>query len=379
MFTFSLKTKVKFGQGSCKDITETLKSENWENIGVVYDHNLLENRDVLELLDLIENTSSKLVKAECTISEPTYDSLDDVRGQFEDPTLQVIIGIGGGSTIDMAKAIAVLLKNKKPAISYRGFDQMTDPVLPIIAIPTTAGTGSEVTPNASFIDTKEKKKLGINGEAIRPTYAFLDPQLTLTCPKAPSISTGVDSMVHAVEAFAAKKTNRIARFFAIEGFNRVFDALPRLIDNLNDIRLREEVMYGAFLSGVALMHSGTGPAAAMSYPLSVYFHVPHGLGGALFLPHVIAYNIKAGYKDYSELYNPNRLDKQLSLEFFLKTMQNTWEKLSVPNTLSPFNIHKVDIPLIIDETMQLRAALDQNPVPFYENEIRQVLDILTEN
>jgi len=183
-------------------------------------------------------------------------------------------------------------------------------------------------------------------------------------------------MVHAIEAFAAKKTNRIARFFAVEGFNRVFEALPKLVDDLENIKLREEVMFGAFLSGIALMHSGTGPAAAMSYPLSVHFHVPHGIGGGLFLPYVIEHNIEAGYYDYGLLYNPHKLAMQASLEFFLASLRNVWEKLTMPDNLLHFNIHRADIPMIIDETMQLKGALDHNPVPFYEQEIETILNLM---
>ena len=111
-----------------------------------------------------------------------------------------------------------------------------------------------------------------------PKYAFLDPELTLTCPLRPTISAAVDSIVHSTEAFVAKKSNPIAKFFAREGFQKVIISLPQLVEDLNSIELRTNVMYGAFLSGVALMHSGTGPAAALSYPLGVHYGVPHGIG-----------------------------------------------------------------------------------------------------
>lgn len=376
MFDFSLKTKVKFGCGVRKFILDILKAENWDHVCIVYDHNLIQNQDVVTIINSIESAATRLIKAECTISEPTYDSLDYMRQRINDPALQVIIGIGGGSALDMAKAMAVLVHNRKPAIDYRGFDKMTEPVLPIIAVPTTAGTGSEVTPNASFIDSKAKKKLGINGEALRPAYAFLDPELTLSCPKAPSISAGVDSLVHAVEAFAAKKANRMARLLATEGFRRVFEFLPLLVDDLDNIHLRKEVMYGAFLSGIALMHSGTGPAAAISYPMSVHYHVPHGLGGGIFLPYVIAHNIKAGYTDYAKLYNQDNLAMNNALESFVNKLNECWKKLEIPDNLAACRVKHEDIPFIMNEAMQLKGALDQNPVPFYEDEITQTLDLL---
>lgn len=377
MFNFSLKTKLKFGCGARKYILDILKDENWNYVGLVYDHNLIQNQAIVELIHSLENAVVRLIKAECAISEPTYNSLDQMRQRFTASEVQVIIGIGGGSALDMAKAMAVLVHNKRPAIEYRGFDTMTDRVLPIIAVPTTAGTGSEVTPNASFIDSDSKKKLGINGDAVRPAFAFLDPELTLSCPRQPTISAGVDSMVHAVEAFAAKKTNCLAQLFAKEGFRRVFHALPRLINDLGNIELRHEVMYGAFLSGVALMHSGTGPAAALSYPLSVHFKVPHGLGGGVFLPSVVAHNVRHGFTDYAALLDSSILAAERNPEIFLQEINAVWNQLGIPRDLCAFGIEKSDADLILEETMELKDALDQNPVPFYEKEILGVLDTMT--
>jgi len=376
MFNFYLNTKVKFGCGGRQLITEVLQTEKWNRIGLVVDHNLLELPIIEDLIDQLQRSTDFLVVGECSISEPTYDALEDMRPKFTDPAMQTVIGVGGGSALDMAKAMAVLVHNRKPAIEYRGFDRMTEPVLPIIAIPTTAGTGSEITPNASFIDLLEKKKMGINGEVVRPCYALIDPELTISCPKGPTISAAVDSMVHAVEAYTAQKTNSIARLFAGEGFGRVFNALPQLIDDLENIDLRKEVMYGAFLSGIALMHSGTGPAAAMSYPLGVYYKVPHGLGGGIFLPYIIEHNISHGYGNYVGLYNKIEGEKIKTAQGFLERIFNLWEQLDIPKDLCSIGLQKSGIDFFVKETMDLKGALDQNPVPFYENEINNILEIL---
>jgi len=320
---------------------------------------------------------------ECDISEPTYEKLEEKRLSSKDIDIDVFIGIGGGSTIDMAKALSVLYTNNKPALQYRGFNQFDNPIRPIIAIPTTAGTGSEITPNASFIDTKEKKKLGINGEGIRPKYAILDPSLTLSCPKGPTISAGVDSLVHATEAFVSKKTNPMARLFAKEGFKLVFENLPILVNDLEDIELREKVMYGAFLSAIALMNSGTGPAAAMSYPLGVHYGVPHGIGGGIFLPYVAEHNIKHGFYEYGDLFclvdNKKISKKEKSIQF-LDYLKDTWSSLDVPKNLNIFGLNRTGITEFVDNTMDLKGALDQNPVSFYEKEINTVLkNLITKN
>jgi alcohol dehydrogenase class IV len=381
VFDFYLNTQIKFGAGSRSSLSGIIAKEHWSFVGLVIDHNIAGLDIISDLIEQLKKQVDKVVIGKCSISEPTYDSVEELRNDFCHPSLEAVIALGGGSTLDMAKAMAVLVNNKEPAIEYRGFNKMTAPVLPVIAIPTTAGTGSEVTPNASFIDAKEKKKMGINGDAVRPRYAILDPELTLSCPRNPTISAAVDSIVHAVEAFAAKKTNHLARLFSKEGFKRVFKALPELVNNLDNLDLRCEVMYGAFLSGVALMHSGTGPAAAMSYPMGVHYGVPHGIGGGIFLPHVIRHNVKNRYYDYAELYDlivkdakpKNREEKSIK---FVEKLNSLWETLSIPGKLDQLNLEKEMASTFINETMELKGALDQNPVPFYENEIRQVLEAL---
>jgi len=381
LFDFYLNTKIKFGCGVRRFIPEILLKENWSRVGLVVDHNLVKFPIVEEVIGQLQKLTDLFILANCSISEPTYDSLEEMRKEFCEASLQVIIGLGGGSAIDMAKAMAVLVHNKKPAIEYRGFNKMTEPVLPIITVPTTAGTGSEVTPNASFIDTHEKKKMGINGEIVRPCYTLLDPELTLSCPKSPTISAAVDSIVHAVEAFVAKKSNPLAKFFAKEGFQKVIHALPQIIDDLENIDLRQEVMYGAFLSGIALMHSGTGPAAAMSYPLGVHYHVPHGIGGGIFLPYVVQHNVRQGITDYSDLYQVmGRVGMALSRgelsEKFATNLFKTLRQVGVPDDINKFGIKLEAINTFISETMELKGALDQNPVPFYEKEIENTLRIL---
>ncbi|MEI7998545.1 MAG: iron-containing alcohol dehydrogenase, partial [Candidatus Omnitrophota bacterium] len=171
-FNFFCSTRVSFDISAREKIFDVLEKEKWGNLGVVVDHNLLGVEKVAALISRLKEKAGNVIIAACKVPEPTYDALEEMRVVFNNQKLDVMIGIGGGSALDMAKAMAVLVHNHKPAIEYRGFDKMTETVLPIIAIPTTAGTGSEVTPNASFVDSKEKKKLGINGEAVRPKYAL---------------------------------------------------------------------------------------------------------------------------------------------------------------------------------------------------------------
>lgn len=373
-FKFIFSSNISFGPGERFKLDDLLQKENWKSVCIIIDKALIKLPIIEEMLGNINLNNMVLIK--CDISEPTYEKLEEKRISSEKEEIDLFIGVGGGSTLDMAKALSVLYNNRGSAISYRGFDKFKEPIKPIIAIPTTAGTGSEITPNASFIDSIEKRKMGINGEAIRPKYAILDPELTLSCPKVPTISAGVDSMVHATEAFVAKKSNPMARMFAKVGFKLVFENLPLLVDDLENIELREKLMYGAFLSAIALMNSGTGPAAAMSYPLGVHYGVPHGIGGGIFLPHVIQHNINAGCFDYADLYFPEKSSgtKEEMAMLFIKNMWIVWEKLGVPREISSFGVSIKSTESLIKDTMDLKPALDQNPVPFYEKEISATLD-----
>ena len=371
-FNFIFKGDIYFGIKSRDNIHDIIEKNGYESAFVIIDPALISVPMFNEFLNSLKCDLNIIM---CDISEPTYEKLEEKRTELKNQGFDVFIGMGGGSALDMAKGLSVLYSNDGPAINYRGFDLYNEPILPVVAIPTTAGTGSEITPNASFIDTDEKRKMGINGEAIRPKYAILDPELTLSCPKAPTISAGIDSMVHATEAFVAKKSNPMAKMFAKEGFSLVFENLPSLIDDLGNIELREKVMLGAFLSAIALMNSGTGPAAAMSYPLGVHFGVPHGIGGGIFLPHVIQHNIDAGFFDYAELYQTpkNSKSNESGAKAFIEKIWDNWQRLKVSQNLGDFGMGKNDTALFISDTMDLKAALDQNPLPFYENEIKSTL------
>ena len=375
LFNFIFRGNINFGLKSRNVLNKLLTENNYKTACVIIDHALL----LLPIFkDFINQLECEILVVECDVSEPSYSKLEEKREKIRNKNFDVFIGIGGGSALDMAKGLAVLSTNNGPAISYRGFDQFKELISPIIAVPTTAGTGSEITPNASFIDTEEKRKMGINGERLRPKYAILDPELTVSCPKGPTISAAVDSIVHATEAFVAKKSNPMARMFAKEGFQHVIGTLPMLINDLENLELRSKVMYGSFLSAVALMNSGTGPAAAMSYPLGVHFGVPHGIGGGIFLPHVIKHNLKAGCYDYAGLNRVKKngqLNKELAEEFS-DLIWNTWKLLNVPQDITVYGMNSSHIQRFVLDTMDLKGALDQNPVSFYEEEIKLTLNNL---
>jgi alcohol dehydrogenase class IV len=378
---FSLNTKIIYGVGSIKQLFEIITEEKWSSVGVCIDKTISEIEIFSQILEKLESQTDFCNIHKVDITEPTYEYLDTARKGFENSKIDVVIGIGGGSALDVAKGIAVLINNKKPAISYRGFDQMEKPVPPIIGIPTTAGTGSEITPNASFIDNVEKRKLGINGEVVRPTYAILDPELTLSCPLKPTISAGVDAIVHAHDSFISKGNTTISRVFSLEGFRRVYNHLPMVAIEPENIKYRQEVLYGAFFAAVGMIHSGGGATAVLSYPLGVHYGVPHGIAGGIFLPHVVKFNVEHGFDNYTHFYKNidykvlnNARDKNL---LFVDHLSKLWEELNIPNNISQYGYTVEQKQKFIDDSLMMQGGLDGNPIEFGSNEIESILDQLT--
>lgn len=372
-FDFWIPTKIHFGAASLEKLEQVIGNDSYAKIGLVFDHNLVDHSLLHSIRDSLKN-HGQIVEAAVSVAEPTYRFLDEFRSPFMDSQIEAVVGVGGGSTLDAAKAIAVLVNNTKPAISYRGFDQMTEPTLPIYAVPTTAGTGSEITPNASFVDDISKKKLGINGEAVRPRAAFLHPGFIMTCPQGPATSAALDALVHAVEAFAARKATPMARLFASEAVSLILGNIENAVIRKNQSAV-ENIFLGSLLAGIAMMHSGTGPAAAFSYPLGVHHHVPHGLAGGFCLPHVMKWNVGHGYYGYADFlpsYEDN-VEKKVRAEEVVEKFFHVWEALGVPQLGQILINEKLDLAVFLDDLSELRGAIDQNPIPMTEADLTNFL------
>lgn len=381
-FRFTVNTDMRFGIGISRNIGDLLANYNFGRLCLVVDSAVLNNNKLVQ--DLIENLghSSKIVKIfENKISEPDYDYLDNCKMELATLEFESLMAIGGGSTLDLTKGIAVLMRNPGKAINYRGFDLVKSPALLVIAVPTTAGTGSEVTPNAVFINKKEKRKLGINTEYVRPKLAILDPLLTLSCPKEVTVSSGMDALTHVLESFVAKSATPISRMFSKEAFSLVFNSLPKIVDDMSNVELRARLLLGSYYAGIALMNSGAGPAGAMSYVLGARYNVPHGLAGAVFLPCVAKLNIEMGCLAYAPLYELIQVaDRNLSEiernKGFSEALGKLCEKLSIPESVKDFGVSLDALSFLVNESFWLKPAIEQNPVPFTEREVQMVWESL---
>lgn len=205
----------------------------------------------------------------------------------------VIVAIGGGSPMDAAKAIAVLATNDGPCARFFGADQYTNAPLPIIAVPTTAGTGSEVTPFSVLVDPTARTKRTVAGTALFPRVALLDPELTRTMPRHVTIATGLDALSQCMEGIVSKKSTPLGDALALDGIRRVCEFLPRAAnDGANDIDARAEMLYAALVSGIIVAQSGTTLVHGMGYAYTIECGIAHGLANALLLAPVFAHNAR---------------------------------------------------------------------------------------
>ena len=378
-----LESSVFFGRNSITALTEALLNLGLRRPAMIVDENLANVSCYLKMRDQLDSAGLGIVREFKSRSgqEPTYDYLDEVAEKFRSESFDVMIGVGGGSTLDLAKGVAILRTNPGRGIDYRGMDKVKNPGVPVVLVPTTAGTGSEATRTASFEDSDSKLKLGINGRNVGCLFAVLDPAFVVSCPRMPTISAGLDVLVHAFEAVTCKSANAISTVLGKEALRIMFDALPRVAKDLQDVEAREQTLLGSHLAGLAMWNAGGGPASGISYPLGVYHHVPHGFAGGLLLPHVNAFNVSAGYYGYADIYDRLNLSDngggstEEKARALLDETFRIYEEIGAPKTFNMFGLSRDHIPQLTRLTMeQRRANLELNPVTFGEAETSALLE-----
>ncbi|MFC1672689.1 iron-containing alcohol dehydrogenase, partial [Pseudomonadota bacterium] len=250
-FFFQIDNRLHYGIGKSRELNALMDAEGWKDVTLLVDEGVAQHSDYyVEVKGIIEGAANSVTEIKLRGSEePSYDYLDDIADQVRAlDNVDAIIAIGGGSALDTAKAVAGLRTNPGPGINYRGFDQLTVPAVPSVCIPTTAGTGSEVTINAVFTDKSEMKKLGINGRYMNATHAVLDAKWLESCPDWVQVSAGMDAMVHTLESFMTTNRNPMTRAFNREAFVTLYKNLPALINAPDDLDAKQAILMGAYLA-----------------------------------------------------------------------------------------------------------------------------------
>ena len=294
---------LQIGAKASQEVGNILRGLNYNNPLIITDNMMVKLGYAKKIQKTIKlsGINSDIDVFEDTIPEPTVESIQLGVEKVKNGNYDCIIALGGGSPMDSAKAISILGKYGGIMRDYKFPRIVSEPGIPIIAIPTTAGTGSEVTRFTIISDEKTDEKMLCVGSAFMPTAALVDYELSLSVPKRTTADTGIDALTHAMEAYVSKKANPYSDAQAIEAMKLLAPNLRDVYHDGSNRKAREAMMLGATLAGVAFSNASVALVHGMSRPIGAFYHVPHGLSNAMLLPFVTEYSIPAAIEKINEL------------------------------------------------------------------------------
>ncbi|KVG65103.1 iron-containing alcohol dehydrogenase [Burkholderia pseudomultivorans] len=299
--------------------------------------------------------------------EPTIGNVETVfNEQIEPFAPQAILSIGGGSVLDAAKLFAVRLTNDEPLRNWLGIDLIKRPGVPMILVPTTAGTGSEVTPNAIVTLPDESLKVGIVSRHLLPQIVILDAALTLGLPKPITAATGMDAFVHALESYISTKANPVSDMYAMESMRLIGANIVEAYENGQSLKAREAMMLGSMYGGLALTAAGTAAVHALAYPLGGMFNVTHGVANAMLLPHVMAFNLDAIEARLSNVARTLDLASKADTDAeaarkLIEKMEEWTAAVDIPQDLRKFGVSEEHLDALAVAASKVKRLLGNNP------------------
>ena len=357
-FAFRTVPDIRFGAGATEGLPALLSERGATSVLIVTDEGVERAGLVAPVADALRGAGLAVeVFAEVVADPPEAIVLAAgraARGR------DAVIGLGGGSPLDTAKLAALLAPEEQPLAEMYGVDQVTASRLPLILVPTTAGTGSEVTPIA-IVTTGETTKAGVVSPRLYADAALLDPALTRGLPPHVTAATGVDAMVHAVEAYTSKRLkNPLSDALAREALRLLARAVPTAVADGTDEAARGEAMLGAMLAGQAFANAPVAAVHALAYPLGGQFHLPHGLTNSVVLPHVLRFNLPKAAPLYAELAGDVGAAPG-DAESFVTRLEAICEQVGLRQSLSTLGVSHNHLPGLAEDAMKQTRLLQNNP------------------
>lgn len=367
-FSFSTTSSLIVGAHSIKTLAANCSQFGMSKVLIVTDKGIVSLGLHTAALDSLEKAGIGYCLFSSVSADPTDAIVEDCLSFARAQKVDGIVGLGGGSSMDVAKLIAALAYSHQSLIDAYGTDNIASKRLPLIQIPTTAGTGSEVTP-ISIITTGETTKMGIVSSCLLPDLALLDPALTTGLPPAVTAATGIDAMVHAIEAYTSKhKKNLYSDMLARQALTLLSANIETAVKNGDDMNAREAMMLGATLAGQAFANAPVAAVHALAYPLGGHFHIPHGLSNSLVLPHVMRFNAPECAGLYAELapcidpnFNGSTHSDKAASHHIINHLQRLIQTLALPTTLKDMSVKKEQLAFLAHEAVQQQRLLVNNP------------------
>ena len=371
-FSFTIPQNIVVGAGNLKRLPELAKNLKKSKAYII-------SGPHLERIGMVDKCREALKAAGIesdaftqTEGNPSTDTVAKAANGFKSSKADFIVAFGGGSPLDVAKAVAVIASYGGNITDYEGGGKVLGPVVPMIAIPTTAGTGSEVTAFSVITDHSRNYKLTVFSNYLLPAYAILDPELITTVPKSTAAACGIDAMVHALEAFISKAASPFSDLFAKEALRLIGTSIRDYVSDRSNLAACESMLIGSLFAGIAFSHARLGDVHAMSHPVSAYFDVAHGVANAVLLPTVVDYNMTYANEKYKYIYDCI-CEKPLSDDTFTPEMLAAEirvlnDELGIPSSLSEVGVDSSLFDKMADDAMKSGNIL-VNPRPTTKKDI----------
>ena len=366
--------ELVFGDHCFDDFTERLLKHNCKDLMIIADPYIETMLSVFLAKLKKRGKNYKLISG--ISGEPTKELFNKLRAEAEEQSIDAVIGIGGGSIMDTAKLIAALSFSGQDIDSVFGIDQVRDRKLMLACIPTTAGTGSEVSPNAILLDEKDNLKKGVVSKYLVPDMAFVDPVMTYSVPPAVTASTGIDALTHCIEAYANKFAHPITDMYALEGIRLITRSLEKACISGEDAQARADVALGSLYGGLCLGPVNTGAVHALSYPLGGQYHVPHGIANAILLPYVMRLNLPEAASRYANIGLAMGINVQGSegelANRAIDSISQLCRSIGIPRSLANYHVGSDDVPGMTRAALSVKRLLKNNLRELTEKEVAGV-------
>lgn len=377
-FTYLMSTKVYSDYKNSENVGDIIKGQlSIKKLLIVTDKGIIENN----LLDGIIKSLNESDINYAVFDGAEINAKSRTIGQglkvWQEENCEAVLAVGGGSSIDTAKAIAVMANNPGDILDYEGVGHIKNDPIPIIAVPTTAGTGSEVTNAATVVDEETLYKVSILGENLFPDIAILDPHLTISCPPSLTAATGMDALTHAIESYLSKNAQPISEGLALQAMKLIYQNISRAYFVGTDIDSRKNMLEASMLAGIAFAQSRLGNVHAISHAIGGLFDVPHGIANATLLPFVLKYNMVAvpeKMKDIAKAFelditglNSTEVSKRV-----LQAIVDLNESFNIPNNIKDLGVSLDILDKIVTDSMRSGNVL-VNPRLTTAKDIEQII------
>ncbi len=355
-YTFNVPQDIVFGMGSLKRLPELLEKSGSKKMMIVSGHVLEKIGVVKKIQDMVEAAGIETTAFLDIAPNPTVDMVNEATKKYKEFGATSIVALGGGSPMDVAKAVGVLARYGGSITDYEGAHLVPGPIEPIIAIPTTAGTGSEVTAFSVITDTSRNYKLTVFSYELLPKYALLDPEMVMSAPPSLAAACGIDALIHAWEAYTSVFASPFSDAMAEKAMELIGGNIRRFVANRKDEEAACAMMSGSMFAGIAFAWARLGNVHAMSHPVSAFFNVPHGVANSILLPVIVEYNALADHGRYEKIYNYIREKKDPAQDFNPQMLVDEIKKLiadlGIPGSLSEVGVTEDKIPQMAEDAMK---------------------------